>query len=217
MRVIAVFLFLFLPSAYAEPQCEAAWASAFDRAKKSPAAAIAPWASMEVHCSGDPNYFARLGTLQAMSGDEVAAENSYKKSIELYPKNEFGYTQLAGLRLAQGNHRDVLKQCNTSLNLKPNYVCYRHAAIAFVALQKPGRAIELFGLAYEQNDKALADTDLMTNVAMAYADSKKWELARNSLAVLIQKNPSAEQTKNFSIALDYVKKALADNGVTSVK
>jgi tetratricopeptide (TPR) repeat protein len=115
-----------------------------------------------------------LGDAYALKGDYSQSQNTFKKIIDLEPKNPAGYYQLARLAVKTKKLNDALKYANQALKAQADF---------FPALQ----LIVMIHLDQKHPDKALAV------VRQAVADNPKNPRLQQLLGelLLVQKQPQA--------------------------
>lgn len=71
--------------------------------------------------SGNADYYAKLGAVQSAKQDFKAAAQSYRKRVELRPRNFQAYQQLVKiLPLAKASKQEIIEVCKAALQIRAN-------------------------------------------------------------------------------------------------
>ena len=148
--------------------------------------------------------------------DMMEAERLSLKVIEDYPEWYGGYEQMGGIRFLQDNFEDAIKYPKMSVERGETALAYRNLVVAYHNIRNPTLSIESMKRAYELDEKLFGDKNMMLAVAVSYAQLKKFELARNSLAVLRQHRPDITENNDFNQVAAYIKKKINKAGITNL-
>lgn len=182
--------------------CDAKMSAYLDMAEINPDKAINELKNNTSKCE-DKDVI--TGTIYVMAGDLNAGEKYYLKAVNENKSLAFAYWQLAGLELSRGNTNKVLDYCDKSLTVELNYMCFRHAVIAFTSTGDYQRARNMYKSAYELNANLFSDSDVVGAAIYAYTELGEIELAKGLVVLGIKNNPEAKNSSIFVQAYQNLK------------
>ena len=143
-----------------------------------------------------------------MAGDTELGEKYYKKSIAEKKSTAFAYWQLAGLELSRGNTKQVIDYCKKSLAITPNYMCFRHAAIALTVSGSYDKARNMYISAYETNTSLFSDSDLVGAAMYSYVELNEIDMAKGLFELGRKNNKNAKNSSLFVQGVKHLKSRL---------
>ena len=144
------------------------------------------------------------------------AESLYREMIQEYPTWHAPYEQMAALKLLQDEFESSVEYGENSVRIQPTAYAYRNLAISYQNIGQYEKCIEAMNDGYELDKTLFEDKNLMLSTSVSYTKLKKFELARNTLAVLMQNREGIENDPDFNMVLNYLKNQLQINGIESL-
>jgi predicted O-linked N-acetylglucosamine transferase (SPINDLY family) len=148
-------------------------------------------------------YHYNLAKVQEASGDNAAAERSYREAIRLAPDNFSAWLNLAGVMLRLSDPEAAAKIANEALRLQPNSIAaLNNLGLALSRLDTHFDQAELIFRHALKLDPALPDT--YVNLARLYSTEDRNEEATRLLRKAVELAPTmAEAYNNLSSTLKF--------------
>ena len=149
------------------------------------------WLSTDPRC---PNAHNSMAVVLTMEGKLEEAALHYKKAIKLIPDSAETYSNLAGLRIQQGDNLAASDLLQKALSLDPNSSStYNNLATLFLSQGKTEEAIPAFSRAIDLNPD---DFQAHANLANALAHQAKIPQALMHYREALRINPDWPQVAN---------------------
>lgn len=142
-------------------------------------------------------------------------EADYEQLIKRYPSWDVGYEQLGHLKLLLGKKEEAIKYSLAAVQRSSkSWLSYRDLAIAYAVSGKHKDSLEAGDKAYKLRKILSWDPDFMSALAVSYAAMKDFKMAQTTLWLISQRKPELRNDKDFQGVVSYVRKKMADAGVS---
>jgi len=129
----------------------------------------------------------------------VAAENAYRRSIELEPGNAEAWHNLAFALRTQGKHHQAAEAFSKALGIEPGYVsAWHNLGLVYLAMDDPERA---FDALIEAQKLAPGRPRLATHIGVALHNLGRYEEAIEAYRAISSIEKDAEAQNNLAVSL----------------
>ncbi|MBU2567771.1 MAG: tetratricopeptide repeat protein [Elusimicrobia bacterium] len=161
----------------------------------------------------------RAGGLYFLAGEHAKAEESFRKAIEIAPRESSAFFWLAILYEEKKLWHEAIQYIRKSIDLQPDVVSYLRLSYYYTQVKDAPKAIDTLQRALKKDAKS---PEIHFFLGLGYMDIKRYKKAESHLLECIKLNPQLseayfylgviyDQTKKFDKAVTHFRKAIKLN------
>jgi tetratricopeptide (TPR) repeat protein len=155
------------------------------------------------------------GDIYLHQKDYAEAEKVYRMVIKEYPDWYAGYNYLGFSLFAQGKNQEAVTYLDKANKLTETADTYRTLTLTHYLLGNYEKAVESLNRAFSLDESIIGDRDPMVAGVRSYAELGKFEVARNLLAMLLQKRPDIKNDQEFLKAGLFLRQKMIEAGLVA--
>lgn len=145
-----------------------------------------------------------LGDVYMIRQDWAEAEKTFLRLVENYPKWFYGALKMCELKVGQKDFTAAVTYCEQSNRLQPNAFNYRNLTVAYHQLGRHTDTVAAANKAYELDSEFISDLPAIMSAVFSFAQVGKLKVAKNLLAMHLQKNPDVKNHPSYQKALQFI-------------
>jgi len=145
-----------------------------------------------------------LGDVYMTRQDLAEAEKTFLRLVEDYPDWFYGALKMCELKVDQKDFSAAVTYCEQSNRLQPNAFNYRNLTIAYHQLGRHAETVAAANKAYELDSGFISDVPAIMSAVFSFAQVGKLKVAKNLLAMHLQKNPDIKNHPSYQKALQFI-------------